>query len=422
MSDPGHRTYEVYQRERVGQSTPDIGPSELRSDRFLTDPYPTLTILREQYPCYRDWGGNAFWITRYDDVTSVLADDANYETRSRAWFLGLDRGVDLCGMPGVAEAWCGSIESNAAELAGLVVERLVEAGSFDLARDLAARFPVELLLRALDLPHVDRGVLAERYWRMHLGAGWDPRARVAGLRAAAELAEQFDLLLDERRKDPGPDLLSAVALAETGDGPATGADVVATLLEIDHQTMHGMLANLWFLLLTHPDALMSVRRDPRLMKSAYLEALRHSPPVLTALRFTRHEVERFGRLLPEGALVNCSAAAANRDPRAFGDPERFDVERKDLAQREPRGQYRADGLPSGISVGTGPPSSHPAVPEDRPRSLYAIARDVVVTVSRTLLEASRDLRVVAGAEPTLRSLRLGEMRTCWSLPVECRPA
>ena len=422
MNDPGYRTYEVYQRERVGQSTPDIGPFDLRSDQALIDPYPTLTILREQYPCYRDWGGNSFWITRYDDVTSVLADDASFETRPRAWFLGLDAGVDLCGVPGVAEAWCHAVESNAAELAELMVERLVSAERFDIARDLAAPFPIELLLRTLDLPNVARGALAERYWRMHLGAGWSARARVDGLRAAVELAEQFDVLVDERRKDPGPDLLSAVALAETGDGPATGQDVVATLLEIDHQTTHGALANLWFQLLTHPDELMSVARQPRLVKSAYLEAMRHSPPVLTGQRFTRHEVERFGRLLPEGALVNCSAAAANRDPRVFAEPDRFVVERKDLTQREPRGQYRADGLPSGISIGTGPPSKHPAVPEDRPRSLYAITRDVVVTVSRTLLEATRELRLVDGAEPTLRSLRLGEMRTCWSLPVRCVPA
>ncbi|MEO1061052.1 MAG: cytochrome P450 [Actinomycetota bacterium] len=418
MTDPGYRTYEVYQRERVGQSTPDISPRDLISERFLGDPYPTLTVLREQYPCYRDWGGNSFWVTRYDDVTSLLADEANFETRPRAWHLGLEEGRDLCHLPEVAAAWAAGIESNAESVAGIIVDRLVPGGRFDLARDLAARFPIELLVRVLDVPTIDRGALADRYWRLHLGAGWEPRARAAGLQAAAELAAEFDRLLDERRADPGPDLLSAVALADVDGDKTTGSDVVATLLEIDHQTVHGSLANLWFLLLTHPDELMAVEDDPRLMKSAYLEALRHSPPVQTARRFTRREVERFGRLLPEGALVHCSAAAANRDPRVFDDPDRFDIERKDLTQREPRGQYRADGLPSGISVGTGPPSKHPAVPEDRPRSLYAITRDIVVTVSRTLLAAAPGLRIVDGADPSLRSLRLGEMRTCWSLPVE----
>ena len=81
----GWRSYEVYQRMRVGESTARIKPRQLSSDDYLADPYPLLAILREEYPCYRDWPGNCFWITRYDDVTSVFVDDANYETRPRLW-------------------------------------------------------------------------------------------------------------------------------------------------------------------------------------------------------------------------------------------------------------------------------------------------------------------------------------------------
>ena len=116
-------------------------------------------------------------------------------------------------------------------------------------------------------------------------------------------------------------------------------------------------------------------------------------------------------------MLELSAAAANRDPRAFADPDSFVVGRKDLCQREPRGQYRADGLPSGIAFGLGPPSVHPAVPKERPRSFYAITRDVVTTASTMLLDAFPDIRLAADAEPTIRSLRLGEMHTCWNLPV-----
>jgi pulcherriminic acid synthase len=193
-------------------------------------------------------------------------------------------------------------------------------------------------------------------------------------------------------------------------------DLVATVLELDHETLHGALANLWFLLLTHPEQLQVVRSDRRQVKLAYLEALRHSPPVLSADRFCRHEVERFGRLLPDGALLRCSAAAANRDPRAFSEPDDFVVGRADLCQREPRGSYRADGLPSGVSFGTGPPSKHPAEPEDRPRSRYARTRDLAVVASQVVLDDLPTIRLRDGAEPRLRSLRLGEVHTCWSLP------
>ena len=154
------------------------------------------------------------------------------------------------------------------------------------------------------------------------------------------------------------------------------------------------------------------------MKFAYLEALRHSTPVLWKKRYTRHEVERFGRLLPIGGMFYCAAAAANRDPWIFTDPERFDIHRKDLCQREPRGHYRSDGLAAGIALGLGKPSPHPGVPEDRPRSLYAITRDAIVSASDLLLEQLPDLRLQANANPQLRCLRLGEMHTCWNLPVE----
>ncbi len=84
----GYRTYEVFQRERVGETTNLLSPRELIGDDMLTDPHRLLSILREQYPCYRDWKGNRFWITRYDDVTSIFVDDANFETRSKRWRFG----------------------------------------------------------------------------------------------------------------------------------------------------------------------------------------------------------------------------------------------------------------------------------------------------------------------------------------------
>ena len=136
-----------------------------------------------------------------------------------------------------------------------------------------------------------------------------------------------------------------------------------------------------------------------------------------ALPISRHEVERFGRLLPEGALLRCSSAAANRDPRVFKDPDTFIADRTDLCQREPRGTYRADGLAGGISFGTGAPSKHPALPEDRPRSAYALTRDLAVMASRILLEELPTIRLADDYLPTRRSLRLGEMLTCWTLPV-----
>jgi pulcherriminic acid synthase len=227
--------------------------------------------------------------------------------------------------------------------------------------------------------------------------------------------------ISSRAAEPGDDLISAMLQLQLDAGPVDARDVVVTLLERDHETLHGALANLWYLLLTHPDEFAKARSERRLMKLAYLETLRHSTPVLAAKRFTRHEVERFGKLLPEGALVMCSAAAANRDPRVFNDPDRFIVDRRDLCQREARGQYRADGLASGIAFGLGKPSIYPAIPEDRPRSRYALTRDTVVTISMQLIEYTEEITLEKSANPHLTALSLGEMHTCWRLPVRVKP-
>lgn len=416
--DAGFRTYEVYQRERVGESTEKVKPAQLLSDDFARDPYPLLAVLRENYPCYRDWLSNCFWVTRYDDVTSVFADQANYELRPRRWYYGLaDYGRDLGELLPVLQAQADVMDNHGERLARAAVADFAGRGEADLATEFAARFALELTVAALDLPAEDAGEFVARYWRMRQGANWQPRVEQAGLAALRELTDYFRPLMEQRRREPGDDLVSAIAGITLDDGPARAEDLVITLLEMDHDTLHGGLANLWYLLLSHPEQFARMQEDPRILKIAVLETFRHSTPVTAARVFTRHEVERFGRLLPEGALVVCSAAAANRDPRVFTDPDRFIVDRTDICHREARGQYRADGLATGITFGLGRPSRHPAVPEDRPRSRYALTRDTIVTASQVLLESVTELRLAPGAQPVLTSRRLGEMHTCWDLPV-----
>lgn len=411
----GFRSYEVYQRVRRAEALPELKPRRLSGPEYLDDPYPILAVLRERTPCYRDWPGNAFWVTRYDDVTSVFVDDANYETRPKLWRYGLAGwGQDLGDEVAVRQCVTARADAAAEPIARRIVGAFASAGDgqVDLAVELCARYPIDLLASVLDLPDDDVVRFAQRYLTMQRGAGWEPLARQAGTVAMEELAAMFEPLLAQRASSDGDDLVAVV-----GRLGGTARDLVVTLLEADHETLHGALANLWFLLATHPEQLEAVRADRPLIKFAYLEALRHSPPVLSADRFCRHEVERFGRLLPAGALVRCSAAAANRDRRVFADPDTFMVGRRDLCQREPRGSYRADGLPSGISFGTGAPSKHPAEPEDRPRSRYALTRDLAVTAIHVVLDELPAIQLAAGAEPSLRSRRLGELHTCWSLPM-----
>ncbi len=412
-AESGYRTYEVYQRERVGESTERINGSDLVSAAFAQDPYPALTTLREHYPCYRDWVNNCYWLTRYDDVTSVLADDANFETRSKRWLYGLPNfGRDLNSEIPVLEAWAAGYTQSAVSTAEELCNKLQASGS-NLATEFAAQYAGRMLAKAVGVPEPDVDRFLSLHWQLQRGAGWLPCVQQAGLLALDELVDYFKALMERSESSTSDQTLLAAVARLGGDAK----DLVVTILEADSQTLHGGLANLWALLLTNPDEFAKVQAEPRLLKIAYLEMLRHTTPVVAAQRFAKHEVERFGRLLPAGSLVVCAAAAANRDPRIFDAPEDFIANRRDICHREARGQYRADGLATGVTAGLGAPTKHPAVPEDRPVSRYALVRDCAVDASAVVMEQLKDLRLQPGTQPVSKSLAVGEMYCCWSLPV-----
>jgi pulcherriminic acid synthase len=415
-SEPGYRTFEVYQRERVGETTNLIKPRQLISDEYADDPYPLLEVLRENYPCYRDWLSNCFWITRYNDVTSVFADDQNFETRPKRWYFdSMDYGRDLWKYLPVQWAYERKIDKNIETVTEEAISSF-EDTNIDLARNFAARIPLALWQKILNITLEQAQEFARLYLQMQRGARWNPQFRQKGSQSMQELTALLEPIFDQRRQDPEDDFISAVAQLELPEGLPNVKDLVVTILELDHETLHGGLSNLWFNLLTNPKEKEKVTNDHRLMKFAWLETLRYSAPVISSDRFARQEVERFGRLIPKGGLLRCSAASANRDPRQFDKPNAFIIGRKDLCQREPRGQYRADGLPSGIAFGLGKPSVHPAVPKGRPRSRYALIRDAAVTASLLLLEERPTLKIVDGEEPHLTCAQLGEMHACWELP------
>ena len=413
-----YRTYELYGRVRLKDSQHLVSARWFLRAEYLNDPYPALATLRENYAFYRDWVNNADWVARYDDATSIFVDDANFETRSKLWFYEREGyGRDLRQELPVLTAWARGVEGAADAVLDELIGGLAGRGEADLVGELTYRYPTALLASALALPREQWDRFHTLYYAMMDGWQWQPTREVAGKQAMDELAGMFAPLVAERRGEPGDDVISAIATLEREDGEGTAEDVVTTLLEGDGETLFGGLSNTLFQVITRPDVLEAVRSDHVWAKRAWQEAIRFTTPTLQVRRFARHEVERYGRLIGEGGLVYCSAAGANRDPRQFADPDRFDLTRRDLCYREPRGQYRADGLPSGIAFGLGRPSRHPAVPEDRPRSLYAITLDLSVQALERVTGTLKGLRLAPGAEPRLFSRWPFDIHTCWDLPV-----
>jgi cytochrome P450 len=78
----------------------------------------------------------------------------------------------------------------------------------------------------------------------------------------------------------------------------------------------------------NPEQFAALRADPSLARAAFEETVRYSSPVQTFFRTTNKDTELAGLALPEGSKVLMFLAAANRDPRQWDNPDKFDIQRK----------------------------------------------------------------------------------------------
>ena len=104
--------------------------------------------------------------------------------------------------------------------------------------------------------------------------------------------------------------------------------LVRSLLSAGVDTTVHALGNAILCFATHPDEWAVLHADPGRSRAAFEEVLRFASPVQTFFRTTARAVEVGGVSMPAGEKVLLFLAAANRDPRHWDRPERFDVSRR----------------------------------------------------------------------------------------------
>lgn len=111
--------------------------------------------------------------------------------------------------------------------------------------------------------------------------------------------------------------------------------LVLSLVIAGYETTSHLIGNGTAALLTHPDQLDLLRRDPELMPRAVHELMRWCGPTLTTfMRYAVEDVEVGGMPVRRGEAVLPIFASGSRDPRAFGDPDRLDITRDPERRRE----------------------------------------------------------------------------------------
>jgi cytochrome P450 len=322
------------------------------------DPYPAYRRLREEDPVHQPFPG-VWIITRYRDCTALLRDERGSSDRRKSELYEMF--IQSLPEPPDAEALVPSMlfldPPDHDRLRGLVhkafTPRRVEAlrarieevvaglldgvrdrGEMDVVADLAYPLPITLICDMLAVPQEDREAM--RAWSLDLIHTLDPivppdviaRAQRAGRGFRAYLHE----LIDERRKRPGDDLLSAMIEAEDAGEQLSEAELVSTtvlLLVAGHETTSSLIGNGTLALIRHPDELRRLHEDPMLARTAVEELLRYESPVQLTGRLMLEDLEIEGTRIHKGEDVVALVGAANRDPGQFPDPDRLDLGRAD---------------------------------------------------------------------------------------------
>jgi cytochrome P450 len=151
-----------------------------------------------------------------------------------------------------------------------------------------------------------------------------------GERAMLELRSYLSDLAGQRRDEPGADLLSVmiVSTAERGDliwddGLSQSMEALTAGTGTTQALLNGMIEAFS----GHPDQWRRVAADPDLLRPAVEEALRYVSPALAMGRIAKEDFELRGQPIRAGDVLQCGLLAANRDPRAFPEPDRLDVAR-----------------------------------------------------------------------------------------------
>jgi cytochrome P450 len=321
-----------------------IGLAELERD-----PYPIFARLRKSEPISWLAALNMWYVTRYEDVRTIILDTERFTTVSEHSLLLDTFGAHLLTTEGalhdryrlavqphfgtsfIRTHFEESIRIAAAEL----IEGFRSAGRVELRTAFARRLPIQGILIACGLPL--NSELRIRQWYDSFEAALanftrDPTVR---LRAQRDVAAFHELLEIEMRAAAGrldASLLGGLVNAPVGCRLA--ADEIKRNLSIilfgGISTVEALILNTLWALFEHRAVLNRLRSDSALLPQVLDETIRWLSPVQSATRHVVTDCEFEGVRLEAGATVNCMLGAANRDPTVFPNPDRFDIDRANL--------------------------------------------------------------------------------------------
>ena len=348
------------------------------SEAVREDPYPYYAALRDEAPVYWAEEAQAWCVSRYDDVLSVLRNPELFSSDAmRTMLMGARPGINPLEDPeamaraltltqalsfpldelmtarqllsedpprhtairnlvnrGFTPRRIAMWEPRLREFTRECVNDIRQSDEVDLMAALAMPLPVRLICEMLGVEPERRDDF--KRWSDRIIAGTTGSARTqdpltSGFAGAMqEIAEYVRSVTAQRIEQPSDDLISVLVAAQ--DGSALSAAemtlFVLLLLIAGNETTTNLIGNATNALLSHPSELARVSADRSLVPSWIEETLRWDSPVQFVSRRTTADVEVAGQRLPANAHVVAIIGSANRDERHWGPTAaQFDVAR-----------------------------------------------------------------------------------------------
>ena len=333
------------------------------SPEFAADPYPVYAALRAHQPMFYDAEWDVTFATTHRDVSALLVHKSlgrtaehlldpdelarRRDTEQRGKLANYHRYIsrNLLETEGedharlrrllvkaFTKAQIAHQREGIQALADAGLDTLQAQGEMDLLEDFVNPLTVHVIATLMGIPPQDHHLL--RPWSAAIVKLYEKNTteqdESAAETATSEFVQYLEALLAQRRATPTQDLISVLAQVEDEGNVLRNDELVSTcilLLNAGHESTVNAAGNGMLALLRHPDQLGKLKSNPALAASAVEEIMRYDPPLQYFHRYVLENMEYDGIPLRPGDTVGLLYGAANRDPKAFHNPDAFDIRR-----------------------------------------------------------------------------------------------
>ena len=305
-------------------------------DRRL-NPYPWYQVMRANSPIAYNESYHSWSVFSYDAVQRGLTDYQDFSSQIMGSGEGSPLGTSLVNTDPPRHRKLRSIVTQAftprtiaqltpriTQIVNGLIDDVAAKGHMNVITDLAYPLPVIVIAELLGVPAKYRQQF--KLWSDVIVGSENP----AGGEPQQEMTDYFSVLIEERRREPQDDLISALLKAQVDGEYLTEQELVGffiLLLVAGNVTTTNLIGNSFLCFDEFPDALEQLYANHSLIPIAIEEVLRHRSPVSNMYRVVREDTMLDDKRIAAGSFMVAWIASANRDETQFPHADTFDITR-----------------------------------------------------------------------------------------------